>query len=57
LSKAFVARHGKRFGVVATQAPLSMRPFQARAVMPKAAMMDAGLEWLFELLKTRLGSA
>jgi DNA-binding transcriptional LysR family regulator len=57
LSKAFVARHGKRFGVVATQAPLPMRPFQARAVMPKAAMMDAGLEWLFELLKTRLGSA
>lgn len=26
-------------------------------VMPKAAMMDAGLEWLFELLKTRLGGA
>jgi len=56
LSKAFVARHGKRFGVVATQAPLPMRSFQARAVMPKAAMMDAGLEWLFELLKTRLGA-
>jgi len=32
-----------------------MRQFQARAVMPKAALMDAGLAWLFGLIKTRLG--
>jgi DNA-binding transcriptional LysR family regulator len=57
LSKAFLARHGARFGVVGTQSPVPMRPFQARAVMPKAALMDAGLEWLFGLLKTRLGRA
>jgi len=55
LSKAFLARHGKRFGVVGTKSPIPMRPFQARAVVPKAAMMDAGLEWLFGLLKNRLG--
>lgn len=54
LSKAFVARHGARFGVVGTKSPLPMRPFQARAVMPKAALMDAGLAWLLELLKTRV---
>jgi DNA-binding transcriptional LysR family regulator len=56
LSKAFLARHGKRFGVVGTASPVPMRQFQARAVMPKAALMDAGLEWLFELIKTRLGT-
>jgi DNA-binding transcriptional LysR family regulator len=56
LSKAFLARHGKRFGVVGTASPLAMRQFQARAVMPKAALMDAGLEWLFKLIKTRLGT-
>ena len=55
LSKAFLARHGKRFGVVGTPSPMPMRPFQARAVTPKAALMDAGLAWLFELIKTRLG--
>lgn len=57
LSKAFLARHGARFGVVGTPSPLPMRRFQARAVVPKVALMDAGLEWLFDLLKTRLGSA
>jgi DNA-binding transcriptional LysR family regulator len=56
LSKAFLARHGKRFGVVGTPSPLPMRQFQARAVMPKAALMDAGAAWLFELIKTRRGA-
>jgi DNA-binding transcriptional LysR family regulator len=55
LSRAFLARHGKRFGVVGTRSPVPMRRFQARAVMPKAALTDAGLEWLFELLKNSLG--
>lgn len=55
LSKAFLARHGKRFGVVGTPSPVPMRAFQARAVMPKAALMDAGLAWLFDLVKARLG--
>jgi DNA-binding transcriptional LysR family regulator len=54
LSKAFLARHGARFGVVGTPSPVPMRKFQARAVTPKAALMDAGLEWLFNLLKTGL---
>lgn len=57
LSKAFLARHGARFGVVGTQSPVPMRRFQARAVVPRVALTDAGLEWLFNLLKTRLGGA
>lgn len=54
LSKAFLARHGARFGVVGTRSPIPMRHFQARAVVPRVALMDAGLEWLFELVKNRL---
>jgi DNA-binding transcriptional LysR family regulator len=57
LSKAFLDRHGKRFGVVGTPPPLPLRRFQARAVMPKAALMDAGLAWLYDLVKTSLGGA
>lgn len=52
LPKSLVARHGARFGVVGTPPPppLSMRSFPIRAITPKVAMMDAGLEWLFGLL-------
>jgi DNA-binding transcriptional LysR family regulator len=57
LSESIVTRHGARFGLICTPVPLPMRRLQVRAVMPKVAMMDAGLEWLFDLLKTRLGSA
>jgi hypothetical protein len=42
--------HGARFGLIGTTAPFPVRKFQLRAVAPKVAMMDAGVEWLFGLL-------
>jgi DNA-binding transcriptional LysR family regulator len=50
LPRRFVATQAARFGVVAADAPLPLRYFQMRAVAPKAAMMDAGLAWLFDLV-------
>ena len=51
LPKQFVARHAARFGVVGTKAPLSPRLDQIRAVASKSAMMDAGVAWLFGVLR------
>lgn len=50
LPKGLLDAYGARFGLVGVDSPLPMRSFQLRAVVPKAAMMDAGIEWLFGLL-------
>jgi DNA-binding transcriptional LysR family regulator len=50
MPESLVATHGARFGVIGTKAPLSLRRFRLHAVAPKVAMMDGGLEWLFDLL-------
>ncbi|MBC7992545.1 MAG: LysR family transcriptional regulator [Rhizobacter sp.] len=52
LPRRFAAMHAARFGIVNLEAPLPMGRFQLHAVTPKAALMDAGLKWLFELLCT-----
>ena len=46
LPRRFVATHGRRFGVVAVDAPVALPRFQITAVVPKVAMMDAGIAWL-----------
>jgi DNA-binding transcriptional LysR family regulator len=46
LPRRFVAMHARRFGVVAVEAPVTLRRFQISAVVPKVAMMDAGIAWL-----------
>jgi len=46
----FVARHARRFGVVAREAPLPLGRFRLNAVASKAALMEEGLAWLFALL-------
>ena len=43
--------HAPRFAVVALEVPLRLRKFSIRAAVPKAALMDAGLAWLFEELR------
>ncbi|UVC14643.1 LysR family transcriptional regulator [Mesorhizobium onobrychidis] len=53
LPKRFVARHAARFGVVSLEAPLPLTTFQLNAIAPRAAMMDAGLAWIFDLLAPR----
>ena len=50
LPRRFVAMHGPRFGVLGMEAPLPLPVFRLNAVATKAAMMDAGLTWLVDLL-------
>jgi len=51
MPRQFVARHGARLGVLAVDAPLSLRRFRLHIVAPKVALMDAGLSWLVKLLE------
>jgi DNA-binding transcriptional LysR family regulator len=51
LPRRLVEMHAARFGVASTEAPLPLRRFQIRAIIPKVAMMDAGLAWLFEAMR------
>ena len=50
LPKSLLAMHGARFGLIGTALPFPTRRFQIRAIVPKVAMMDAGVEWLYGLL-------
>jgi len=50
LPKRFVEVHGVRFGVIAVKAPLPLPRFPINLVVPKVAMMDAGLAWLVQTL-------
>jgi DNA-binding transcriptional LysR family regulator len=50
LPRRFVARYAARFGVVAVDAPLRVPSFRLNAVVPKVAMMDAGVSWLHGML-------
>lgn len=50
LPRTFVRLHGRRFGIVSVEAPLPMDDFRIRAVVPKVALMDSGLAWLFNQL-------
>lgn len=50
LPRRFVAMHGGRFGVLGVEAPLPLPNYRLNAVATKAALRDAGLTWLFDLL-------
>jgi len=52
LPRRFAAMHAERFGIRSLDAPLPLPDFRLNAVAPKAAMMDSGLAWLFEVLGT-----
>lgn len=51
MPRRFVAMHAARVGVVAREVPLNMRKFSIRAAVPKVALMDAGLAFLFDELR------
>lgn len=51
MPRRFVAMHAARFGVVAREVPLRLRKFSIRAAVSRAALMDAGLAWLFDELR------
>lgn len=50
LPRRFAAMHAPRFGIVTVEAPLPLGRFRLTAIAPKAAMMDAGLAWFFDVL-------
>lgn len=50
LPRQLVAMHGPRFGVIGTKAPMPLPSDPIHAIASKAAMMDAGVAWLFALL-------
>lgn len=49
--RRFAALHAARFGLVTMEAPLRSPAFRLHAVVPRAAMMDAALEWLWKMLE------
>jgi DNA-binding transcriptional LysR family regulator len=56
MPRRFVAMHAARFGVVAREAPLRLRKFSIRAAVPKVALMDAGLAFLFDELRAAVAA-
>ncbi len=48
--RRFAAIYAPRFGLTTVDAPLPLPRFRLSAVAPRAAMMDAGLSWLFGML-------
>jgi DNA-binding transcriptional LysR family regulator len=57
LPKQLVALHAARFGVAIAKAPLPLRRDRIRAIASKAAMMDAGVAWLFGVLQDTQGAS
>jgi DNA-binding transcriptional LysR family regulator len=51
LPRTLVRAHGERFGVTALEPPLPFGRTRVRAVATRAAMTDAGVAWLMELLQ------
>lgn len=55
LPRRLAALQAVRFGVVAVDPPVPLGSFRLNAVTPKAAMMDAGVAWLFDRLPPAMG--
>lgn len=51
LPRRFAEMYARRHEVVLMDAPFQLRKFRLNAVASKASLMDAGLAWLFDLLK------
>ena len=51
LPRTLVRMHGERFGVAAIEPPLPFGPARVRAVATRAAMTDAGVVWLMQILE------
>ncbi len=49
--RRFVAMHAGRFGVVGIDAAIPLGRFNINAIVPKVALMDAGLAWMVDLLR------
>jgi DNA-binding transcriptional LysR family regulator len=50
LPRRLVQHHGARFGLIAAELPLKRKPDPIQAITTKAALMDAGVSWLIEVV-------
>ena len=57
LPRTLVRVHGARFGVAALEPPLPLGATRVRAVATRAAMTDAGVAWLVELIQREAPAA
>jgi DNA-binding transcriptional LysR family regulator len=51
IPRVFAERHAQTFGVRVAKPPVPLPAFRLNAVLPKPALMDAGLQWLLNLLQ------
>jgi DNA-binding transcriptional LysR family regulator len=51
LPRRLVAMHSGRFGLTASEAPFPLSRDHIRAIVPKVALMDAGVAWLMDMLE------
>lgn len=56
MPRSFISLHAPRFGLVSREMPLPLRKFSIQAIATRAAMMDAGLAWLFGVLQEAVES-
>jgi DNA-binding transcriptional LysR family regulator len=57
MPRGFIAMHGPRFGVTPVKPPVQLRSFPPRIIVPKVAMMDAGIAWLVAAIERAAGAA
>lgn len=57
LPRRLVERHAARFGLAVVELPLKRKPDLIQAVATKAAIMDAGIAWLMELIVECVGQS
>ena len=50
LPRRLVRHHGPRFGLVAAELPVKRKPDPIQAITTKAALMDAGVSWLMQVV-------
>ncbi|RAK57413.1 LysR family transcriptional regulator [Phenylobacterium deserti] len=52
LPRRFVDMHGARYGVASVAAPFAFPTYAVSLIVPRVAMMDAGVSWLASMLST-----
>lgn len=57
LPRRLVDRHAARFGLVSVELPFKRKPDPIQAVATKAAMMDAGIAWLMDIIVSSITAA
>lgn len=56
LPRRLVEHHAGRFGLVSVELPFARKPDPIQAVATKAAMKDAGIAWLMEIIVASAGA-